>query len=383
MSCKAVYAKVLILVVSASSSANATQVTINGTTTFFDNYENATNVAAESIPTAQFDTPEGGYLPNAPQSGSWHSFQGTDTEASTPTTFVQNIQVTSNPFSDIDPLSPGPYSGDTYLRTFRNPSGGAFAQNPGTRIGYDGVNETANVGDTYHFETMVSAQLESTNLTTLTVFGLNDLSTFSGVDMIGIAFRSDGAILSRTANTPSTLIDTGLVWIQNTWDVLKIDYVDGADTFTLTYGTQDPVPLSLIKDVPGETGVIVGNKRVGLITFGNGAGGAASGNGAINGGAGSRLYYDSVGLDPAVILSGDFNLDGQVDAADYVLWRKNSDSFLPATYDTWRANFGNPPGSGAGLGAVAVPEPGAFLLLIAAVTASFTVRPPRSTQGKQ
>jgi hypothetical protein len=35
---------------------------------------------------------------------------------------------------------------------------------------------------------------------------------------------------------------------------------------------------------------------------------------------------------------GDFNSDGTVDAADYVVWRKNDGK--PAGYDAWRANFG-------------------------------------------
>jgi autotransporter-associated beta strand protein len=74
---------------------------------------------------------------------------------------------------------------------------------------------------------------------------------------------------------------------------------------------------------------------------------------------------------------GDFNLDGKVNAADYVLWRKNPGGFPPNAYDTWRANFGNPPGSGAGLGEAAVPEPNAFLLVIVAAAGS-TVRRRRS-----
>jgi hypothetical protein len=37
-------------------------------------------------------------------------------------------------------------------------------------------------------------------------------------------------------------------------------------------------------------------------------------------------------------VSGDYNDDGTVDAADYVVWRENDGS--PAGYDMWRANFG-------------------------------------------
>lgn len=63
-------------------------------------------------------------------------------------------------------------------------------------------------------------------------------------------------------------------------------------------------------------------------------------------------------------LPGDYNGDGKVNAADYVVWRKNPGGFPPNAYDTWRANFGNPPGSGASLDAGAVPEPGTMLLLL-------------------
>jgi hypothetical protein len=77
-------------------------------------------------------------------------------------------------------------------------------------------------------------------------------------------------------------------------------------------------------------------------------------------------------------LTGDFNDDGRVDAADYVRWRTNtSNSALPndnglATqaerYDLWRANFGNTEGSGSAAAASNVPEPAAgstFLIAIA------------------
>jgi len=68
--------------------------------------------------------------------------------------------------------------------------------------------------------------------------------------------------------------------------------------------------------------------------------------------------------------TGDFNSDGKVNAADFVLWRKNPSSFLPSTYNTWRTNFGNPPGSGSGLdGAGTIPEPTAGMIAMAALAA--------------
>ncbi len=59
---------------------------------------------------------------------------------------------------------------------------------------------------------------------------------------------------------------------------------------------------------------------------------------------------------------GDFNNDGRVDAADYVLWRKNNINGEQG-YNDWRTNFGRTAGSGSGLSA-AVPEPGSVALLM-------------------
>ncbi|MEX2309519.1 MAG: S8 family serine peptidase [Pirellulales bacterium] len=59
---------------------------------------------------------------------------------------------------------------------------------------------------------------------------------------------------------------------------------------------------------------------------------------------------------------GDFNSDGSVDAADYVVWRKNDGSL--AGYNEWRANFGSSSGSG---GLASVPEPSGLVLMAFAV----------------
>jgi hypothetical protein len=73
-------------------------------------------------------------------------------------------------------------------------------------------------------------------------------------------------------------------------------------------------------------------------------------------------------------ITGDYNDDGTVDAADYVVWRKNAGTTntLPndpvggtigtQQYNNWVANFGDM--SGAGGGAGAVPEPSSLALLM-------------------
>ena len=60
-------------------------------------------------------------------------------------------------------------------------------------------------------------------------------------------------------------------------------------------------------------------------------------------------------------LDGDFNGDGTVDAADYVVWRRDDGS--PEQFNLWRANFGmTEAGGGAGGGSAAVPEPASIML---------------------
>jgi hypothetical protein len=76
-------------------------------------------------------------------------------------------------------------------------------------------------------------------------------------------------------------------------------------------------------------------------------------------------------------VAGDYNSNGVVDAADYVIWRKklgpgslpNEGGISPgvvdaADYNFWRSRFGATSGSGAALVDSAVPEPGALVLCL-------------------
>jgi hypothetical protein len=72
-------------------------------------------------------------------------------------------------------------------------------------------------------------------------------------------------------------------------------------------------------------------------------------------------------------VQGDYNDNGVVDAADYVLWRNGGElqndptpGNQPEDYDFWRARFGNTSAGGSGVSAAgAVPEPIAAVQLIA------------------
>jgi hypothetical protein len=64
-------------------------------------------------------------------------------------------------------------------------------------------------------------------------------------------------------------------------------------------------------------------------------------------------------------LQGDFNNDGAVDAADYVVWRKGlGTTYTQSDYNTWRAHFGQTAGSGLAVSAnAAAPEPSMFVMM--------------------
>lgn len=74
----------------------------------------------------------------------------------------------------------------------------------------------------------------------------------------------------------------------------------------------------------------------------------------------------------AETIPGDFNDDGRVDSADYVVWRKTDGTQL--SYNTWRTHFGLtlPP---TALGPAAIPEPTATILAIACFSLLLLRRP--------
>jgi hypothetical protein len=90
------------------------------------------------------------------------------------------------------------------------------------------------------------------------------------------------------------------------------------------------------------------------------------------GGSGSGVNRDEVGIAglrvTGIVVVGDYNRNGVVDAADYAVWRKTDGT--AAGYNAWRTNFGQPGGSGLGVGAsAAVPEPASALMLLMGVLA--------------
>jgi hypothetical protein len=92
-------------------------------------------------------------------------------------------------------------------------------------------------------------------------------------------------------------------------------------------------------------------------------------------------FYGRVYTGTVPVLPGDYNDDGTVDAADYVVWRDNEGAphgtlpndinggtIGPPQYNTWRAHFGEPTGEGTAAANsftnATVPEPSSLMLLM-------------------
>jgi hypothetical protein len=78
----------------------------------------------------------------------------------------------------------------------------------------------------------------------------------------------------------------------------------------------------------------------------------------------------------SAVLPGDYDQNGVVDVADYVVWRDGlGTTYTQHDYDVWRANFGRTAGSGAGTVAnTAVPEPMTLVIVIIGALAMCSLR---------
>jgi hypothetical protein len=102
-------------------------------------------------------------------------------------------------------------------------------------------------------------------------------------------------------------------------------------------------------------------------------------------------------LGDAPNVAGDYNNNGVVDAADYVIWRKNLGQSFQLTnevagvtpgmvttqdYDAWRSRFGGTSSSGSAGAAAAVPEPSAVFVLIVGLVTTLAAARRRITGGR-
>jgi hypothetical protein len=157
-------------------------------------------------------------------------------------------------------------------------------------------------------------------------------------------------------------------------------------TFAFTMTGDETYSLELIRLSDGETlfsnSGVLSNAGTGPIDtleitlYRNGSGdGTASGDPT-----GEReFFFNHLAINsPVVVTPGDYNEDGKVSAADYVVWRNhdgtdfdmpNRDPALSGDigqpdYDYWVANFGGGGGANWRVGSASVPEPGSAAALV-------------------
>lgn len=224
-------------------------------------------------------------------------------------------------------------------------------------------------GNSYSGNTTVAAG-------TLRVLNISGSATGTGSVTVnsGAEIHGDGIIQGEVTNSgaiaPGTSLGTlhlGSTYTQSTDGKLDIELAAvGHDKLAITGvatlgGTLD---VSLAFDfVPQQDDVfeIITAAGFGDTTFTNVLLPSLTGDLEWN------LDYCATSVTLSVALPGDFNHDGFVDAADYVVWRKGGGVFTPGDYSTWREHLGEAALSGESL--IAVPEPAAWMLLTVGLAA--------------
>jgi hypothetical protein len=83
-----------------------------------------------------------------------------------------------------------------------------------------------------------------------------------------------------------------------------------------------------------------------------------------------------------IILPGDFNFDGTVDAGDYTVWRDGLDTkYTQEDYAIWKSHFGESSGNGSGAKlSQPAPEPATLLQALFGLAAvlGYSLRPLRA-----
>jgi len=201
-------------------------------------------------------------------------------------------------------------------------------------------------------------------------FGFNEgnwnRTDASGENDTGVssAATTSGALLQVTLQSPETYL-------------LEILPLGGGDAFYSATG-------SLANPGAGDIDTVE------IVHFGNGSGNGIIGAGALPTGE-REFFFDNLLLDnPALPLTGDYNRNGTVDAADYALWRHTLNQTVPIgdgadgnrdglitqlDYDIWRQNFGRSAAAAAVISqSYQVPEPSAvssfWLVIVVAAFAS-------------
>jgi hypothetical protein len=198
---------------------------------------------------------------------------------------------------------------------------------------------------------------------------------------------STGTLLGSPALTAGSTAEFELAYtVLNGTPLLAAQ--SAGDSHINVYSVADPMNPVLLASAAGLAGLQPNGNQTGQIAWGaatiNPDGSATQNLYGLRTNGGIRAFTFSL---PVAGVNGDYNGNGVVDAADYVVWRNHLGLSGGATkaqgdgtgdgnvtsddYNFWKAHFGNTSGSGTGgLAATAVPEPNTILMLITSLLIS-------------
>jgi hypothetical protein len=244
----------------------------------------------------------------------------------------------------------------------------------------DGLNRTNVDAATIPTITLTGGELELTPALPATAFQWQ-----ASMNLLGTDFdpRPGGLLQTNIGNStrPGDFgLNTGSVW---DLDIASNTLLGGADwvdvnngTAALNGGLLNIHHIGGYTPAVGDTVTILRN-LVGGVTLNSGAVTVSDPNWVLQ----TNGTNTAIELKYVAAPDADYNNDGIIDAADYVLWRKTPANFGgdPGGYNNWKQNFGEPsPGSGGG---GAVPEPTTIMLVGLFASAALVSR--RARCGKR
>jgi autotransporter-associated beta strand protein len=203
----------------------------------------------------------------------------------------------------------------------------------------------------------VGVQLASNLIANITTSSLKIGGVISGTGSLTKTGAGGLTLSAGNTYTGNTIVQAG------TLSLATASLADTADVY-IASGAQLQLEFSGVADVIDSLFLNGISQRAGI--WGAIGSGAQFTSSLITGTGELRV---TTFLPPALV--GDYNQDGIVDSADYVLWRNNvgttslpnrasgnTGPIGPADYDAWRQHFGQTVvGSGAEVEGAAVPEP--------------------------
>jgi len=197
---------------------------------------------------------------------------------------------------------------------------------------------------------------------------------------------STGTLIATPSLTAGSTAETELAYtVLNGIPLLATQ--SSGDSHINVYNVTDPTAPVLMATAAGIGGLLANGNNTGQLAWGAASigpdGAPAQTLYGLRTNGGIRAFTFSLSV------NGDYNGNGKVDAADYVVWRNNLGLTGGATksqgdgtgdgnvaeddYDFWKSRFGNGTASGSGASLGAVPEPSAGVMLLVSLLIGVSV----------